>query len=76
MQVRLEDVIPSQASVQKEHQETIDTKIYPEVHLLAGKLVPVVMTHSLGGSCANRHHTHSPTLGRRKNHNMMRVHKS
>ena len=28
-----------------------------EVHLLAGKLVPVVAIHSLGGSHANRHHT-------------------
>ena len=27
-----------------------------EVHLLAGKLVPVVAIHSLGGSRANRHH--------------------
>jgi hypothetical protein len=28
-----------------------------KVHLLAGKLVPVVTIHSLGGSRANRHHT-------------------
>ena len=27
-----------------------------KVHLLVGKLVPVVVIHSLGGSCANRHH--------------------
>ena len=28
-----------------------------EMYLLAGKLVPVVAIHSLGGSRANRHHT-------------------
>jgi hypothetical protein len=28
--------------------------------LLAGKLVPVVAVHSLGGSCANRHYTPNP----------------
>ena len=31
-----------------------------EVHLLAGKLVPVVAIHPLGDSCANRHHTPNP----------------
>jgi len=35
----------------------------PEVHWLAGKLVHVVVTHSLGGSHANRHHTPNPQLG-------------
>jgi hypothetical protein len=34
-----------------------------EVHLLAGKLVPIVMIHSLGGSRANRHHTSNPQPG-------------
>ena len=34
-----------------------------EVHLLAGKLVPVVVIHSLGGSRTNRHHTSNPQLG-------------
>ena len=34
--------------------------IFIEVHLLAGKLVPVVAIHSLGGSRANRHHTPNP----------------
>ena len=34
-----------------------------EVHLLAGKLVPIVAIHSLGGSCANRHHTPNPQPG-------------
>ena len=34
-----------------------------EVHLLAGKLVPIVAIHSLGGSHANRHHTPNPQLG-------------
>ena len=33
---------------------------YPEVHLLAGKLVPIVTITQLGGSCANRHHTPNP----------------
>jgi hypothetical protein len=35
---------------------------FTEVHLLAGKLVPVVVIHSLGGSRANRHHTPNPQL--------------
>ena len=35
----------------------------PEVHLLAGKLVPVVMITQLGGSCANRHHMPIPQPG-------------
>jgi hypothetical protein len=30
---------------------------FTEVHLLVGKLVPVVAIHPLGGSRANRHHT-------------------
>ena len=34
-----------------------------EVHLLAGKLVPVVAIHLLGGSRANRHHTPNLQLG-------------
>ena len=34
-----------------------------EVHLLASKLVPVVVIHSLGGSHANRHHMPNPHLG-------------
>ena len=34
-----------------------------EVHLLAGKLVPIVVIYPLGGSRANRHHTpKSPSL--------------
>ena len=39
-----------------------DTKFFNEVHLLVGKLVPVVAIHSLGGSRANRHHTPNPQL--------------
>jgi hypothetical protein len=31
--------------------------------LLAGKLVPVVVIHSLRGSRTNRHHTPNPQLG-------------
>jgi hypothetical protein len=34
-----------------------------EVHLLAGKLVPVVAIHPLGGSQANWHYTLNPQLG-------------
>ena len=43
-------------------KETSDDTINfsSEVHLLAGKLVPVVAIHSLGGSRANRHHTPNP----------------
>ena len=39
------------------------TRFFTEVHLLAGKLVPVVVIHSLRGSRANRHHTPNPQLG-------------
>ena len=46
----------------KEYQgENDDTIIFSsKVHLLAGKLVPVVAIHSLGGSRGNRHHTPNP----------------
>jgi hypothetical protein len=37
-----------------------DIRFFTEVHLLAGKLVPVVVIHSLEGSRANRHHTPNP----------------
>ena len=40
-----------------------DTRIFIEVHLLAGKLVLVVAIHSLGGSRANWHHTPNPQPG-------------
>ena len=40
-----------------------DTRFFTEVHLLAGKLVPVMVIHSLGGSCAYRHHTPNPQSG-------------
>ena len=40
-----------------------DTRFFTEVHLLAGKLVPIVAIHSLGGSRANRHHMPNPQLG-------------
>jgi hypothetical protein len=50
-----------------EYQEILgdndDTRFFTEVHLLAGKLVPVMAIHSLRGSCANRHHTSNPQLG-------------
>jgi hypothetical protein len=35
----------------------------PVVHLLAGKLVPIVVIHPLGGSRTNRHHTSNPQPG-------------
>ena len=41
----------------------MNTKIFTEVHLLAGKLVLVVVIHSLGGSHANWHHTPNPQYG-------------
>ena len=41
----------------------MNTMIFTEVHLLAGKLVLVVAIHSLGGSRANWHHTPKPQLG-------------
>ena len=34
-----------------------------KVHLRAGKLVPVMAIHSLGGSSVNRHHTLNPQSG-------------
>ena len=40
---------------QGENDDTINFS--SKVHLLVGKLVPVVVIHSLGGSHANRHHT-------------------
>jgi len=35
-------------------QIPIDTKIYPEIYLLVGKLRPCCIDRSLGGSRANR----------------------
>ena len=46
---------------QGDNDDTI--KFFSKVHLLAGKLVPVVMIHSLGGSHADRHHTPNPQPG-------------
>ena len=40
-----------------------DIRFFTEVHLLVGKLVPVVAIHSHGGSHANRHHTPNPQPG-------------
>ena len=39
------------------------TRFFSEVHLLVGKLVPVVVIHSLRDSCANWHHTPNPQPG-------------
>jgi hypothetical protein len=38
----------------------MNTMIFTEVHLLAGKLVLVVAIHSLGGSRADWHHSPNP----------------
>ena len=62
------DIPPWQVIKHNEYQEyqgdNDDTiNFSSEVHLLAGKLVPIVAIHSLGGSHANRHHTPNPQLG-------------
>ena len=44
-------------------EDNDDTRFFTEVHLLAGKLVPIMVIHSLGGSCANRHHMPNPQSG-------------
>ena len=40
-----------------------DTRFFTNVHLLVGKLVLLMAIHSLGGSCANWHHTANPQPG-------------
>ena len=40
-----------------------DTRFFTNVHLLVGKLVLLMAIHSLGGSCANRHHMPNLQLG-------------
>jgi hypothetical protein len=62
------DIPPWQVINHNEYQEyqgdndnTIN--LSSEVHLLTGKLVPVMVIHSLRGSRANRHHTPNPQLG-------------
>ena len=51
--------------IPKNTKETNDDTINfsSEVHLLAGKLVPVVTIHPLGGSRTNWHHTPNPQSG-------------
>ena len=44
-------------------RDMMTQRFFIDVHLLAGKPVPIVVIHSLGGSCANRHHTPNPQLG-------------
>ena len=44
-------------------EDNDETRFFTEVHLLAGKLVPVVAIHSLGGSRTNRHHMPNPQSG-------------
>jgi hypothetical protein len=49
---------------QSPRNQMSDTMIFfTEVHLLAGKLVLVVVIHPLGGSHANWYHTPNPQLG-------------
>jgi hypothetical protein len=38
-------------------EDNDDTRFFTNVYLFAGKLIPVMAIHSLGGSHANRHHT-------------------
>jgi hypothetical protein len=57
--------ILSRASVQEEHQETIDTIFISKVQLHVDNLLP--RDDTLGGLRANRHYMPSPTFGRRKN---------
>ena len=40
-----------------------DTRFFIKIHLLADKLVPIVVIHSFGGSRANRHHMPNPQSG-------------
>jgi hypothetical protein len=44
-------------------RDTDETRFFTEVHLLAGKLVPIVAIHSLQDSHTNRHHTPNPQSG-------------
>ena len=44
-------------------EDNDDTRFFTEVHLLVGKLVPIVAIHSLGGSRANWHHMSNPQPG-------------
>ena len=53
----------NQQEYQVKSKRQVTQDFSPEVHLLAGKLVPVVTTHSLEGSRAYRHHTPNPHLG-------------
>ena len=59
----LRRVNQSQDEYQFNHRENTKgqetTNFSPEVHVLAGTLVPVVSTNT-GGSTANRYHTPSP----------------
>ena len=47
----------------KKSSDNDDTRFFIEVHLLAGKLVLVVVIHSLGGSHDNWHHMPKPQSG-------------
>jgi hypothetical protein len=49
--------------IQQKPQRQDDTRFFTEVHLLAGKLVLVVVIQSIGGSRANWHHTPNPQSG-------------
>jgi hypothetical protein len=49
-------------------REENDTRIYPEVHLLPGKLLPVVAIHPLVGSRANRLSRVEPSAGAAQPH--------
>jgi hypothetical protein len=44
-------------------RDKMTQRFFTEVHLLVGKLVPIVAIHPLGGSHTNRHHTPNPQPG-------------
>ena len=48
---------------QSSRNQMMNTMIFTNVHLLAGKLVLVVVIHSLEGSRTNWHHTPNPQQG-------------
>ena len=62
-----EDIPTWQVTINQYINENFGDKMtqdfFFEVHLLDGKLVPVVVIHPLGGSRSNRHHTPNPQSG-------------
>jgi len=50
-------------SIIRNPRDNDDIMIFLQGSLVAGKLVPVVAIHPLGGSRANRHHMNNPLPG-------------